>query len=233
MGTSKKYNKRHGRMCENVYTWRGEFAIYGLRHLLPKSITYYSRSSRGELELRAIITPRTYSNPMSYIKNVQYLDWNGFLRISVALEVHRRLMCLSYLKNVTRTDQIHEVTVLRESDLRRKEKWMLNNEKNINLHAFVYMCFSVCLNRTWEQRFRFWLYQYCPLLIHVSLSLPTHTINRKQRLYSFRLSILIQISNHIILAQLLWWTSNNRERWITDKEQWLSTLVLTLSKCIY
>ncbi len=32
---------------------------------------------------------------------------------------------------------------------------------------------------------------------------------------------------------MLWWTSNDRDRWITDKEQWLSTLVLTLSNCIY
>ncbi len=95
-------------------------------------------------------------------------------------------------------NQIHEVTVLRESDLRRKEKCMLNNEKNITFTC-IYMCFSVCLNRTWEQRCRFWLYQYCPLLLYVSLYPHTHTHSIEKSYFSF---ILIQISNHIILAQL-------------------------------
>lgn len=212
-------------MWEFVYvteTW-GEFAICGLRHLLPESITYYSRSSRGELELRAIITPRTHSNPMCSIKKkkkkVQHLDSNGYVRISVALEVQRlktweihmlayNASKVPYLKNVTKNWTKSMKLLCWEKAIWEEEKWVLNREKYIHFHAFVYMRFLFCLNRTWEQMFHFWLYQYCPLLLYISLalSLSPHTWSTKKSiLYGFRLSILIQICNLIILARLCYY----------------------------
>lgn len=61
--------------------------------------------------------------------------------------------CLLYKQSVSpeecdkELNQIHEVTVLRESDLRRKKKRVLSSEKNIVssnhflAYAWLYMCF--------------------------------------------------------------------------------------------
>lgn len=99
--------------------------------------------------------------------------------------------------------QIHEVTVLRESDLRRREIQVINSEKNIHFHAYVWMyVLLVFLKQAMGANVSFLTVPILPpadTWTSPSLSPYTHMINRKGHLYSCRLSILIQIiNNHII-----------------------------------